>query len=105
MSSPLQRSVRRMAQHRKNMKWNDSTSYRRSDTERKPTTWTTQIGELRITVTKGHIYYPDKWVMHCHNLGIVTKPLNAVSVETAQRMAVEIVREQITKWHNALESA
>lgn len=88
-----------------NMNWKDTTSYSRDNKERKPTTWTTEIGGLRITVTSGHIYYPDKWVMHCFECGMDTVPLDAVSAETAQRMAVERVREKVRVWHEALQSA
>lgn len=88
-----------------NMNWKDSTSYSRDDKARKPTSWTTEIGGLRITVTSGHIYYPGKWVMHCHEAGMDTVPVNAVSAETAQRMAVELVREKVEVWHEALQAS
>ena len=84
--------------------WKDSTTYSRYDKSRKPTTWTTEISGLRITVTSGHIYYPGKWVMHCHEVGMDTVPVNATSSETAQRIALEMVREKIEKWNNALQS-
>lgn len=87
------------------MKWKDSTSYSRDDKVRKPTSWTTEIGGLLITVSSGHIYYPGKWVMHCFEAGMDTVPVNAVSAETAQRMAVELVREKVEKWHEALQAS
>ena len=44
--------------------WKDTTSYSRGK-PRIPSCWTINIGDLRIAVTKGHIYHPGKWVMHC----------------------------------------
>ncbi len=88
-----------------NMNWKDTTSYSRDDKARKPTSWTTEIGGLRIVVTSGHIRYPEKWVMHCYEAGMDTVPVDAVSAETAQRMAVEMVREKVEAWHDALQAS
>lgn len=73
--------------------WVDSTSYSRDDKERVPNTWTLTLPEtkLRITVTKGHVYSPGKWVMHCFELGIDTKPLQGVppdDVDAAKHIAI-----------------
>ena len=76
--------------------WQDKTSYSRSDVERKPTTWTAQSGRLTVTVTCGHIDYKPDWVMHCHELGINTRPLpNAGSKEEAQAQAIAVVKAKI----------
>jgi hypothetical protein len=77
------------------LKWTDTTSYSRGDTERVPTTWCIGENRIKISVTKGHIYYPDKWVMHCFTLKIDTLPLKAETLEDAQSEALETVRRSI----------
>lgn len=87
------------------MNWKDTTSYSRTDKERKATTWETDIGTLKICVTKGHIYYPNLWVMHCHDVRIDTMPLQKANSETeAQEMAIQIVRARVAKWQSALNA-
>ncbi len=49
------------------IKWKDSASYRRGQTDRTPTVWMLRLSrDINITVLTGHIYAPDVWVMHCH---------------------------------------
>lgn len=52
--------------------WKDTTSYSQGDKERKQTTYTTESGRIRITITCAHIYYPGQWVMHCPGLSVDT---------------------------------
>jgi len=44
------------------LKWKDTTSYQRGDTERKPTTFGVNTRRLRLYVTCDHIYFKGKWV-------------------------------------------
>ena len=44
--------------------WKDITSYSR-DKPRIPSLWAMDVGGLRISVGKGHIYHPGKWVLLC----------------------------------------
>ena len=48
--------------------WKDTTTYSQSDKERIPTTWSRKLSGVRLTVTRGHIYYPDKWAYMAHPL-------------------------------------
>jgi len=84
------------------MKWKDTTTRCRGDYDSDPTTWTTEIGDLRITVTSGHIHYPGQWIMHCHRIGMDTVPIPGKNAEDAQRAALERVRKKIASWHSAI---
>ena len=77
--------------------WKDVTSYSRDDKERIPTTFAISVGELRIVITCGHIYYRPDWVMHCHALQIDSKLLQAVSREEAQTEAILVVKAAIAR--------
>lgn len=87
------------------MIWKDSTSYRQGSDVQKPTVWSADVSDLRITVVFGHLYYPNQWVMHCHKLGLDTLPVKAESAEEAQRIALELVRKQVRVWLEALQGA
>lgn len=89
--------------------WQDISTYSRGDTVRKPTTWQTHAGFLRIVVTSGHIHYPGRWVMHCHKLGIDSDPFpeSVTTAEQAQRAAVKAVQKithEITTTFRPVES-
>lgn len=77
--------------------WKDTTSYRQGERLKgaEPSSWTLKGELLSVTVTKGHICYPDEWVLHCPQLTIEARPLRLtsnVSAELAQRAALERVR-------------
>lgn len=88
------------------MKWKDDTSYSREDKERVPKTWTLDLGEVRITVTCGHIYHRGEWVMHCrpwfdtHALNM----LENVNAEEAQAKALAKVRTKVDAIHAAIHA-
>jgi len=82
------------------IEWKDTTNYSRDDKERIPTAFAATLGDLRIVVTSGHIYYRGQWIMHCFKVGVDTLPLNVVSLEEAKNKALEIVKSKITKWYN-----
>ena len=85
------------------MQWKDTTGYSR-DKPRIPTTWSAYpCGELCITVTCGHIYYPDKWILRC-SPWFDTHPLgdDVVHASQAQDRALTLVREKISKLAAAL---
>lgn len=74
--------------------WKDVTNYRRGERgEKEPTGWATQSGNVSITITCGHIYYPGEWIMHCRAIGVDTLPLRPCgSVEEAKKKAIDIVK-------------
>ncbi len=86
--------------------WKDTTGYSRGDTERVPTTWSLDTGDIRITVTCGHLYYKGSWVMHC-DPWFNTYPLKIADTATAieaQRKALSLVRQRITTLVEALNN-
>lgn len=83
--------------------WKDATSYSR-DRERVPTSWALDLGELRISITSGHLYYPGKWVMHCEPW-FNTKELSVETKEEAQAKALAMVRQKVEKLTAALATA
>lgn len=87
------------------MEWKDTTSYGKYRQHKDPKTWKIASGMLSITITKGHIYHPNDWVLHCQLLGMkeVTVCKNDVEKEDAQRKALEIVRQRLQSiegWFN-----
>lgn len=85
--------------------WKDTTSYSRGE-NREPRTWSLDLGGLHIAVTKGHLYYPDKWVMHCapwFNARVVADGTHPA--EQVKRMALAAVREKLEAAQSALSAA
>lgn len=79
--------------------WVDTTTYSRDDENRVPSCWTYNTGKLRISVLKGHRNHPDKWVLHCFNIGMDTVTLNApieTPVADVQAAALRIVNKRLT---------
>ena len=76
------------------MEWKDTTSYSKGDKDRIPSSWSANIGKLRIVVVSNHIHYPGRWVLHCspffntHELKVDTK-------EQAQAEAARLVKIEI----------
>ncbi len=86
------------------MIWNDCTNYSRNDKERIPTVFEVKFPSgLRITILKGHIYYKDKWVMHCFNVSIDTHPLNVETQKEAEIKALMIVKTKVKQWYDELK--
>lgn len=78
--------------------WKDTTSYSRSDVDRKPSCFSAKSGSLNITVTNGHIHYKGKWIMHCFKLGIDTMPLpDCANEQEAKHRAIAIVRDTASR--------
>ena len=79
--------------------WKDSTSYSKGGRGKKePSAYMWENGRLRITVTKGHIYYKGQWIMHCHKIGLTEIDLHLsgdVVAEKAQERAINIVRSYL----------
>lgn len=88
------------------MKWEDATTYSRSDRERKQTAWRLDTEHVQIWISNLHHYYPDEWVYICRNVGVneakSLKLKNNVSPEIAQKKAVEWVHARLKKMLNSL---
>jgi len=57
---------------------------------------------LIIYITKGHIDYPNQWIMHCNRLNFLgsTKDL---TTEQAQQKAIEIVKDKALNYFKMLD--
>ena len=78
--------------------WEDVTSFKQGDKERKSTAWAARVRGLRITVISGHIYNRDQWVLRCAPWFLETDmkmPAAEFSAAQAQRRALEMVREMV----------
>lgn len=87
------------------MVWTDSTTYSRLQKDRVQDSWTYQSNSIKITVTKGHIYFYGKWVMHCPQLNMDTVALkidSSASPEEAQKLAVKMVKARLEYLSNSL---
>lgn len=85
--------------------WKDTTTYAQ-DKPRIQRRWTYSNGVLKISVVKGHIDYPDRWIMHCFALKMDTVLLNIypdAPPETAQDTAVQMVRARLWGMIESLE--
>ena len=80
--------------------WRDTTSYSQGK-ERTPTCWTLEVGGLHITVVKGHIYHPGVWILQCEPWFREKELKNAGNDETAQAMALTLVREKVSALYAA----
>jgi hypothetical protein len=85
--------------------WKDCTTYSQGDKERIPHSFEVISGDLRISITSGHIHYKGQWVMHCYKLGIDTKPLAVgITREQAQAQACKIVENRLAELQQDLEA-
>ena len=85
------------------MTWRDATTYSRYDKDSKPTCYEIKHGNLRIYITCGHIHHRPDWVLHCHAIGIDSKPIAVPgrkftagdNLNTVKARAIEIVEARI----------
>ena len=81
--------------------WKDISSYGQGDRERIPTCWELKLSrDVRIAITRGHIYDRENWVMHCspwfdtHSLQL---PSTVENLDEAQAKAIALVRDRFTE--------
>lgn len=83
------------------VEWKDATSYGKGERGKKlPTSWETEIGGLRIWISKGHIYYPDDWVMNCPSLDLKEVrigPQVALTDDDAKSESLMLARAKLKK--------
>jgi hypothetical protein len=82
----------------KMIEWTDATSYSR-DKPRVQTAWQWEKGAIRIWIGRGHRYNPERWTMHCSDLGIDTKDIGPANMplRDAQLTAFSAVQAAIAK--------
>lgn len=80
------------------IEWKDTTSYARGGS-REPKCWAAKFGDMTLIVLTGHIYYPNKRVMHfapfyeAKEIGAVSDLTSDQAKETAMRMAALKISE------------
>lgn len=79
--------------------WKDCTSYSRNQ-ERSPTSWETVIGEIRIFISCGHIYYRPGWCFSCYDLGFEALPIKANSKEEAAQAAFNACLQKVESFYS-----
>lgn len=87
------------------MEWKDETSYSRGELGKvEPDTWVLHLPTTRIAVHR-HINHPGKWVLTCRRLGIELRELDADDVETAKRVALQLLELAVLMVKKDLEAA
>lgn len=88
------------------IEWKNVTPSGFNKEKKEPTMWTYDSGKCMITITKGHIHNPGRWIMHCFELKLDTYDMNLdasqVSFEDAQRVAIEIARNKAQEIYESL---
>lgn len=78
--------------------WKDATSYRQGERGKiEPRSWKMCIGEWRIWISCGHVYYPGEWIVTCRAIDISKHRLGMIadmSTQDARRLALVVVREK-----------
>ncbi len=82
--------------------WTDSTTYSRDCTGQVATSFSAKCGQVRLTVTCGHVYYPGQWIGHALPL-FKERVLSAKTREEAQEELVILVRHWLTEAMTAIE--
>ncbi|MTH94920.1 hypothetical protein [Roseibium sp. RKSG952] len=80
------------------IEWKDVTSYRLGERgTRAPDAWACNVGGLRISVVKGHVYNPGRWSLRCDPWFDVTDlDLSSDATgEEAKKASLERVRCQL----------
>lgn len=83
------------------MKWNDVSSYSRSEAKREPKSVEASAGGLKMVVTR-HIHYPGKWVVSCAPF-FDTRELSSVELDAAKVEATNLVRAKLEAAVKALD--
>ena len=88
--------------------WKDATSYAQGQRGKiDPNSWEILFDGARIWMSKGHIYYPGKWIVNCHEAGIKeqeicpvsdTTPVSAVQ-ESALKFVAVVMQQKAEKLH------
>ena len=87
------------------MKWQDTSSYSRSDTDRRQREATLDTGPLRIVVHHHRDFEPDDWLVSARP-GLLERHLvGKGTIEEAEAAAIRIVRAKLASLSKALESA
>jgi hypothetical protein len=87
------------------MKWEDATSYSRSDKERKPTCWRIYGGLMSVVVVFNHRDRPGEWCFHCPALAFDAELLYDVHTEQeAKEKALKVIELHLARMRDTLSS-
>lgn len=86
-------------------KWRNEQTYSRDDTERIPTMFSIKIADVRVSIIREHVHYPDKWIMSCDAIAgsrhVVLKAKNPVD---AAKEALSICHDTCLNRYNAFNA-
>lgn len=83
-----------------NNTWKDTTKRNRGDKDRVADNWDYKTSQLEILIMANHIYNPDRWTMHCKEVGF-----NAVDLRMDLDTPIkEVQQAALSKVKNRLES-
>ena len=71
--------------------WRDCTTYRRDQTDCKPTSFRMSLDRFELAITCDHIHHPGKWVMHFADI-LREHELEVETLAEAQEKALKIAR-------------
>lgn len=87
------------------MTWVDTTAYRQGEPSRIPRTWTLQLTDLRIVVTRHRDYAAETWVMLAYPVLGAPRELKSGEIDAAKSEALEIVRHWLRRSLDEVDGA
>lgn len=84
------------------MKWEDVTTYTKSDKDRVPKSWEIRINDLRIVVTRHFYHDPTDWVLICEPF-CERKVISRGSIDEAKRLAIQFISQKLENTLNKLK--
>ena len=90
--------------------WYDSTGYAQGQRGTiEPTCWSLEISRnATLTVTKGHIYFPDEWITHFHPFyekRRLNMPAKDFTKEEAQKAALDLAEKYASQVYVTIREA
>ncbi len=77
------------------MKWEDTSSYRKSDDHSIPKEYTLRIPDGFKVIIHHMIYSPPEvWFMSCHSLNLTQRQLKSTSAADAQAEAIKLCKKE-----------
>ena len=88
----------------RHLNWRDSSENKRTKSGRSVSSFILDTGEMYISITNGHIFSPEGWVMHCRRIGLDTVSMKSTieDVNGAKDEAIDIVMGQLEKLKDSI---
>lgn len=87
------------------MEWEDMTTYRYGNKERKPQVIACKLTDSIILRVHKHIYYEDEWLLSCSFLGFDRRQLSTTDMEQAKDTALVVAYEELGNMGDAIKGA